>query len=54
MTKDKEIRKLNCAIYTHKSTEEGLDQDLKPRAGFAFQIIMTMEVLLAEMWIALH
>ncbi len=27
MNKDKEIRKLNCAIYTRKSTEEGLDQD---------------------------
>ncbi len=27
MSKDKEIRKLNCAIYTRKSTEEGLDQD---------------------------
>lgn len=27
MNKDKEIRKLNFAIYTRKSTEEGLDQD---------------------------
>lgn len=27
MNKEKKIRKLNCAIYTRKSTEEGLDQD---------------------------
>ncbi len=27
MNKDKQTRKLNCAIYTRKSTEEGLDQD---------------------------
>ncbi len=27
MNKEKQTRTLNCAIYTRKSTEEGLDQD---------------------------
>ena len=27
MIKEKQTRTLNCAIYTRKSTEEGLDRD---------------------------
>jgi len=27
MSKDKDIRTLNCAIYTRKSTSHGLDQE---------------------------
>ncbi len=29
MSKNQEARMLNCAIYTRKSTEEGLDQDFQ-------------------------
>ena len=53
MRKDKEIRKLNCAIYTRKSTEEGLDQDfntLDAQRESAEAYIKSQE---AEGWICL-
>lgn len=53
MNKDREIRKLNCAIYTRKSTEEGLDQDfntLDAQRESAESYIKSQE---AEGWVCL-
>ena len=53
MNKEKEIRKLNCAIYTRKSTEEGLDQDfntLDAQRESAESYIKSQE---AEGWVCL-
>ena len=53
MNKDKEMRKLNCAIYTRKSTEEGLDQDfntLDAQRESAESYIKSQE---AEGWVCL-
>ncbi len=53
MNKEKEIRKLNCAIYTRKSTEEGLGQDfntLDAQRESAESYIKSQE---AEGWVCL-